>query len=340
VPGDERRTRRGALKALVTGGAGFIGAHLARALARRGERVDLVDNFARGRLDGDLAALEASPAVRLRRLDLLDAGALRALDRDYDHVIHLAAVVGVAHVVDSPLRTLRANAAMTDHVLAWARGLPALERFLFASTSEVYAGTVGALGGPLPTPETVPLTVADVADPRAAYAISKLYGEALCQHAGVPFTIVRPHNVYGPRMGLAHVVPELLERAHRTPAGGVLEVYSPDHRRTFCFVADAVATLIGALDAPACAGETLNVGRAGPEVSIRRLAELVSETVGKPLRVRGLPATPGSPRRRCPDMGKTERLTGTRARTALEDGLRLTYEWYRAHGFDSPEGVR
>jgi nucleoside-diphosphate-sugar epimerase len=306
-------------------------------MVERGDAVDLVDNFARARLDEDLADLQAAPAVRLLRLDLLDAASYGALDHDYDRVVHLAAVVGVAHVLESPWRTLRANASMTDHVLAWAQGLPRLERLLLASTSEVYAGSIRRSGGPIPTPEEIPLTVADVADPRSAYAISKLYGEALCHHAGIPFTIVRPHNFYGPRMGLSHVIPELLERAHRTPGGGALDVYSPEHRRTFCFIDDAVQILLSALDAPGCAGETLNIGSTGPEVSMAQLARLVAETVGKPLMVRGLPSTPGSPRRRCPDMSKTTRLTGRRAETTLDEGLRRTYAWYRLRIFDGPE---
>ena len=140
-------------------------------------------------------------------------------------------------------------------------------------------------------------------------------------------------------MGLAHVVPELLERADRAPpTGGALEVHSPEHRRTFCYIDDAVIQLvIRALDAPGCAGQTLNVGSAGPEISMERLAQLVIDTVGKPLSVRGLAATPGSPRRRCPDMAKTERLTGYRAQTSLGEGLRRTYEWYRLERFDGRE---
>jgi UDP-glucose 4-epimerase len=302
-------------------------------MVRRGASVDLVDNFARGRLDDDLAALERAPSVRLLRLDLLEPGSLDPLDRDYDHVVHLAAVVGVAHVLSDPQRTLRDNVAMTNHVVGWAQGLPRLARFLFASTSEVYAGTLDAFGLAIPTPEAVPLTVREVADPRSAYAVSKIYGEALCHHAGVPFTIIRPHNVYGPRMGLSHVVPELLERAHRSAEDAMLDVYSVDHRRTFCFIDDAVEIVLRALDSPDCAGETLNVGSAGPELSVGELAELVIDAVGTPLRVRGLPPPPGSPRRRCPDMTKTARLTGWSARTPIAEGLARTYEWYRRRIF-------
>jgi nucleoside-diphosphate-sugar epimerase len=328
-------------KVLITGGAGFLGSHLARAMIRRGHTVDLVDDLSRGRVDDDLATLERSPSLRLLRLDLLRPGSLDGIDRDYEHVLHLAAVVGVAHVVRDPERTLRDNVLMTNHVLSWAAGLPRLARFLFASTSEVYAGTRQAFGVPIPTPERIPLAVSDIAEPRSAYALSKVYGEALCHHAGLPFTIVRPHNVYGPRMGLAHVIPELLERAHAASPGGVLEVHSIEHRRTFCFVDDAVEFILRMLSSDACAGETLNVGSAGPEVSIRELAELVVETVGRSLEVRGLVPTRGSPDRRCPDMTRAAQLTGWRAQTPLRSGVGRTYDWYRMRVFDrEPVPVR
>lgn len=331
--GEHRTGRRTLTKALVTGGAGFVGAHLARAMVRRGHTVDLLDSFARGRMDDDLAELTADSAVRLLHLDLLDRGSLDGLDRDYDHIVHLAGVVGVAHVLADPERTLRDNVAMTSNVVGWAHGLPRLTRLLFASTSEVYAGTLAACGGEIPTPEDIPLTIADVGEPRTAYALSKLYGEALCHYAGLPFTIIRPHNVYGPRMGLAHVIPELLERAHNLPDGATLDVYSVDHRRTFCFVDDAVEIVLRALESPGCADQTLNVGSEGPEVSIGELAELIVATVDKPLMIRGLSPMPGSPARRCPDMAKTTRLTGWSARTPLAEGLRRTYEWYRRRVF-------
>jgi nucleoside-diphosphate-sugar epimerase len=322
-------------RTLITGGAGFIGAHLARRLAERGHEVDLVDSLARGQADEEIAELERSAPVRLVRGDLLDPSFLPGLSRDYDQVVHLAAIVGVANVLGGPGRTLRDNAVMVNHVLAWAATLPRLGRVLFASTSEIYAGTVSTFGLPVPTPEAVPLTVPDPADARATYALSKLYGEALCHHSGLPFTIIRPHNVYGPRMGLSHVIPELLERAHAAPDGGVLEVFSPEHRRAFCYVGDAAELIARALEGPACAGETLNVGSEGPEITMGELASLVVATVGKRLDVRPREATPGSPVRRCPDMSHTERLTGYRARVDLADGVARTYAWYRRRGFDA-----
>jgi len=168
--------------------------------------------------------------------------------------------------------------------------------------------------------------------------LSKLYGEALCLGSGLPVTIVRPHNFYGPRMGLSHVIPELLKRAHEAPDGGILEVYSVDHRRTFCFIEDAVETIARASEEPACEGETLNIGTQEPEISIGELAELVACVVGKTLEITPLPATPGSPQRRCPDISKTASLTGYRPRVSLDEGVRRTYDWYRTVVF-AGEGV-
>ena len=329
------RARHALRKALVTGGAGFIGYHLASHLVSSGWHVDLVDSFARGTSDQALAKLRASERVRMLERDLRASDALGGVDDDYTHVFHLAAIVGVSRVLDRPYDVLRDNVAMLVQALDSAGAQSRLERFVFASTSEVYAGTFGRLGAAIPTPEDVPLALPDLAHRRTSYLLSKIYGEAMCHHAGVPFTIVRPHNVYGPRMGLSHVIPELLERAHSANEAGSLEVFSIDHRRTFCYVDDAVAIVARAALAEGAAGETLNVGTEDGEVSIGELARLVVSVVGKQLEIVPGPDTPGSPPRRCPDMTKTARLTGYRASVDLETGIRRTYEWYRRNVFDA-----
>jgi nucleoside-diphosphate-sugar epimerase len=208
---------------------------------------------------------------------------------------------------------------------------------VFASTSEVYAGTLFHFGLSFPTPESTPLAIPELGQARTSYMLSKLYGEALCHHAAVPYTIVRPHNVYGPRMGVAHVVPELLERAH-SAVGGELEVYSPEHRRTFCYVTDAIELIRRAAEEPACEGETLNVGVEDPELTIRELAQLILQVVGKQLKLVAGPETPGSPARRVPDMGRARRLVAFEPSVAVRDGVERTYAWYRANVFDRAIG--
>jgi UDP-glucuronate decarboxylase len=323
------------MKALITGGAGFMGFHLSRRLAQMGWRVDLLDNLARGVVDRDLEELLARPGVRLLEADLLEPGQLTGLGRDYTVIFHLAAIIGVRHVLERPFQVLADNTRMLLHVLELAQGQSDLKRLVFASTSEVYAGALANFSLPIPTPERAPLAIGDPAQARTSYALSKIYGEALCQQAGLPFTILRPHNVYGPRMGLVHVIPELLQRAHQAPPGGELEVFSVDHRRTFCYVDDAVEMLVRTSQSQGCLDETLNLGRQEPEVSIGELARLVLDTVNQEMAIKPLPATPGSPARRAPEMTKTTALTGFSAGIGLERGLELTYAWYRSRVFDA-----
>lgn len=159
--------------------------------------------------------------------------------------------------------------------------------------------------------------------------LSKLYGEAMVRHAGIPFTIFRPHNIYGPRMGMAHVIPELILKAHNAVAGGSIEVFSVDHTRTFCFIDDAVEMMRAAVETGACRDQVLNLGSASPETKIGDLARIVIDTVGKRLDVLPQPATAGSPTRRCPDMSRMTDLTGKQAQTTLVDGVARTYDWYR-----------
>jgi UDP-glucose 4-epimerase len=320
-------------KALITGGAGFVGGHLAQRLVSEGCHLDLVDNFSRGAEDAILAALEETGRVRVLNRDLRERDALADADADYDAIFHLASIVGVASVLERPYEVLRDNAAMTDQALALARSQSRPARFVFASTSEVYSGTLEHFELPIPTPESTPLAVADLSHPRTSYMLSKIYGEAMCHQAGVPFSIIRPHNLYGPRMGLSHVIPELLQRAYFAPDGGSLEVYSVDHKRTFCYIDDAVEIVIRAAESPQCAGRTLNVGRDEEELSIGELAALVVKIVGKELRIEPRPPTPGSPPRRSPDIGTTTELTGYRPETTLEDGLRKTYDAYVQNAF-------
>lgn len=324
------------MKTLITGGAGFIGLHLARHLLAEGHDVDLVDNFSRAVRDRDLDDVTRS-GVRLLDHDLLDATSWQDLDTDYELVFHLAAIVGVAQVLRSSYAVLDANIGMTSSALAFATRQESLERFVFASTSEVYAGTLEQYGLEFPTPETTPLTLPETAKPRTSYMLSKIVGEAFCQQSAVPFTIVRPHNVYGPRMGLSHVVPELMQRAVSLQEGQELEVFSPDHRRTFCYVEDAVTLIAGAAQSEQGVGATLNVGVDEPEVTILDLAHEILDVVGASASVLEGATHPGSPVRRQPAIDAVVDVTGKRPQISLREGLERTYAWYSERVFSGSE---
>lgn len=321
------------MKVLVTGGAGFVGGHLAAALLDGGAEVTLVDNFARGVQDATFQRLLARPGIRAQEADLLSPGFADAVDRDFDAIFHLAAIIGVRHVLERPYDVLADNAAMTVHAIEAARRQHSLRRVVFSSTSEIYAGSLVHLPSmAVPTPETTPIALTDLAAPRTSYMLSKAFGEALFHHSGLPATSVRLHNIYGPRMGMSHVIPELLHKAWRASDGEELPVANLGHRRTFCYVADAVRMLVAIVGA-ATTGEVLNVGNSSPEVTIGEVAETVVSVVGRRVRVVAGPDTPGSPARRCPDVSRLTALTGVVGTTSLVDGIRATYEWYREHAF-------
>jgi nucleoside-diphosphate-sugar epimerase len=318
-------------KALITGGAGFIGLKLARTLSDRGVAVDLIDNFSRGRDDVELAELSRDRVVRTIRLDLAGSHATDTLDRDYDTIFHCAAILGVRNVINRSYDTLTLNVALTEEALRLARRQKDLASFVFASTSEVYAGSLLAGLLSFPTPEDTVLALPPLTAPRTAYMLSKLYGEALAWQSGLPVVIVRPHNVYGPRMGTEHVVPELIERMRRSVPGASLEIYSPTHSRTFCYIDDAVELIARLAESPDAVGGAWNVGTETPEYSVMRVAEIVRSTIGADVRLVPGEETPGSPTRRCPSMTRTNALCDYHQRVSLEDGVARTASWYMAN---------
>lgn len=322
-------------KFLITGGAGFLGEGIASALVADENEVHIVDNFSRGQNDQALKTLAATGGARILQEDLLAPDALSILPVDYDFIVHLAAIVGVQNVLERPYDTLRDNVLIHEAAIRFARRQKRLKRFVFASTSEVYAGNLRRGDLPIPTPENVTLTLTPLHEPRSSYMLSKIYGEAMLLHSGLPFTILRPHNIYGPRMGMAHVVPQLLEKAHRARPHSFIEVFSIDHRRSFCFIDDAVEMIKRILDCPAALNQILNLGAESPEVTVRRVAEVVISAVGKPLAIHAMPPTPGSPVRRAPEMTRMSEATGYVARIGLEEGIGRTYDWYRGHIFAS-----
>ena len=316
-------------KILVTGGVGFIGLHLGARLAEVGYKVTLLDNFARGVVDHELNQLLLHPSVELIDANLLNEEDIDSLEEDYNGIVHLAAIIGVGHVMQRPLEVLRSNFEMTNNVLKLAARQKEIERVMFASTSEIYAGTLHFHGMEIPTPEHTPIAASDLSNPRSTYMLSKLYGEALFHNSQTPYTIFRPHNVYGPRMGMSHVIPELSRKIRDSEKNATVEIVSAEHTRTFCFVSDAVEELVLLLENDSAVNETFNLGNQFPEVSIAEVADVIRDVIGRTdVVLKSVAAVDGSPSRRCPDMKKTEAITGFRPRVGLLEGITKTYEWY------------
>ncbi len=325
------------MKALITGGAGFIGYHLTRELLENGYQVVLVDNFSRGVQDKFLKELDENPQVRFISADLMEKNNIAKLDTDFDYIYHLAAIIGVQNVLNHPFDVLEKNVQLLFHMIDFAKQQQQLRRFIFASTSEIYAGTLKYYDMEIPTPETTPLTITALEHPRTSYMLSKIYGEALMQQSGIPFTIIRPHNFYGPRMGMSHVIPELLKKAYLPGDNKKLEVFSVDHKRTFCYISDAVTMIRRLAESLDAAGQAYNIGNEIPEVSIMEVAEIVLKVTGSELEIAAKPATPGSPIRRCPSMAKTTSCINYTGKVSLEEGIQKTFEWYKTYIFDGEE---
>jgi UDP-glucose 4-epimerase len=319
-------------KVLITGGAGFIGYHLASNLLEKGYCVDLVDNFTRGVKDSFLLQLSEKEGANLFDIDLLNNNALKGFNKDYDLIFHLAAIIGVQFVLKLPYDVLSKNVELLQNIVLFSKEQKNLQRLVFVSTSEIYAGTLKYFSMKIPTPENTPLTITDLSENRTSYMLSKIYGEALCLHSGLPITIVRPHNFYGPRMGLSHVIPELFKKTFYSE-NNKLDVFSTNHKRTFCYIEDAVEMMRILSEIKASIGQAYNIGNESPEIRIEELAQRIIKIVGKDLKISPKNETAGSPSRRCPDMSKTFATTGYKPKFDLINGLQKTFEWYKANVF-------
>ncbi|MFN3780169.1 MAG: NAD-dependent epimerase/dehydratase family protein [Brevundimonas aurantiaca] len=312
---------------LVTGAAGFLGFHLARALsAREGFEVICVDNFARGENDAHYDALTARPNVKRLDIDLTDPSACDALP-DADYVYHLAALNGTQNFYERPMAVIKGCTLPTIYLAERYGRSPQMKRFVYAGTSESYASTVTRFGWPVPTGEDVPLGLDDVMNPRWSYAGSKMHGEVVTAQAGrtygFPFSIIRYHNAYGPRMGDKHVVPDFYARMRE----GRYELFGYEDTRSFLYVDDSVRATIMVAEADAAAGEIINIGGA-EEITMLELGQRMLRQEGVAEDITLHPSPAGSVKRRAPDVSKLKHLTGFNERISMADGLKATSDFY------------
>ncbi len=317
------------MKVLITGGAGFVGVHLADFLLKNNHTVDLLDNFSRGQLDYELKTLTKNIEIKIINADLGKINISNQLDKDYDLIFHFAAILGVQNVLKQPYEVLNTNMLLTANAINIAKKQKSLKCFVFSSTSEVYAGSLGKNLLEIPTKEGSVIVLPDNKKPRTSYMLSKIYGEAMCIHSNIPYLIIRPHNIYGPRMGMAHVVPQLIEKAYKEINNGKLNVYSLEHTRTFCYVADAIEQMYALIRNQKSRNQVYNIGSQFPEITIEELSNKIVGLVGKKLTLNSLGISEGSPVRRCPDMSYTNTMTNYINKISIDEGLRLTYNWYK-----------
>ncbi len=317
---------------LITGGAGFIGFHLADYLSNQGQDVTLLDNLSRGEADEDFERLLGRKNVRFVEGDITEQKTFYELEGDFDFVYHLAAINGTENFYKIPHEVLRVGTIGTINVLDWfvrqKRG-----KLLFSSSSEVYAGALKLMGDafPIPTPEEVPLVIDKASNLRWSYGSSKMLGEIAMHSYSFAydmdnFAIVRYHNIYGPRMGFEHVIPQFIERI--VGMEEPFKIHGGSETRSFCHMDDGIRATQLIMENPGTNGQTIHVGRSDAETKIVDLARKLFEIADVDPKIEIRPAPEGCVMRRCPDTTKLQGL-GFSPEVSLEDGLRQTYAWYK-----------
>jgi len=316
--------------ALVTGGAGFIGSHLTRALLERGYTVTALDDLSTGCRE-NIDHLESNPDFRFVLDTIMDYDVVHDLTSRCDLVFHLAAAVGVKYIIDNPLASLRTNTKGTENVFEAANKYK--RKVVLASTSEIYGKNEKES-----LSEEDDRILGSTSISRWGYSCSKAFDEFLAlaywREKKLPVTILRFFNTCGPRQTGEYgmVVPRFVKAAL---LGHPLQVFG-DGKQIRCFscIDDIVEGIIALSEHPAAEGEVFNLGST-EAVTIEELARKIITMTGSSSTIEFIPYERAYEkgfedlRRRVPDISKAQRLVGFRPKTSLDELLRQVIEYFR-----------
>jgi NAD dependent epimerase/dehydratase len=314
-----------ARRVLVTGAGGFIGGHLAAALVRGGERVTAFVRYNSRDDCGTLAWFEPELVAEIEVVagDVRDVESVARAMRDTDVVFHLAAQIAIPYSYVNPRDFFETNVLGSLNVARTALDA-GVERVVHASTSEVYG-----------SPRSVPITEDHPLQPQSPYAASKVGADKLMESwqraYGLPVTVLRPFNTFGPHQSARAVIPTILTQAL---AGDELRLGALEPRRDLTYVTDTAAGFIAASRAPGAVGRTVQLGT-GVDVSVGELVALASELLGKELRVeldeQRLRPPDSEVDRLVSDPSLARELTGWKPEVELREGFVRTLEWIRGN---------
>jgi len=319
------------MKILITGGIGFIGYHLAKFHVERGDRIFIIDNLTKPTNEDDAGynELKNNSSVELFQIDLTHKIDKINISGPIDYVYHLAAINGTELFYKIPYEVARTNMLVTINLLDWLEKIY-VDRIIYTSTSEVYAGSEKYNLVQYPTKENVPVVFAQPTSSRFSYGASKFMGEFLFLHFGAKFdkkvTVLRYHNIYGPRMGNRHVIPELIMRLNMKE--NPLNLYGGQETRSFCYISDAISATYKIASEFNCSNEIIHVGNPMEEIQIIDLADKMINLMGLDIKVQSSSGLEGSVSRRCPDISKLQQLTNFEPLVDLYSGLQKTINWY------------
>lgn len=315
---------------LITGGAGFIGSHLAEALLNRGDKVTIIDNLSTGSLE-NITDFKDHPRFSYVIDDVMNRPVMEELINQVDIIFHLAAAVGVKLIVENPVRTIETNVRATELVLELAASLQ--KKVIIASSSEVY----GKLDKEFFS-EDDDLLLGPTSKLRWSYAASKIIDEFLAKayykQLGLPVVIVRFFNIIGPRQTGQYgmVVPTFIKQAL---SGQPITVYGDgSQRRSFTWVKDAVNALIALSEHPEAEGKVFNIGHKN-DISIYELAQMVKKITGSSSEIvfvdydKAYEQSFEDIRRRRPDISKIQNLIGYQPTLELPEILKRIIDYYK-----------
>ncbi len=319
--------------ALITGGAGFIGSHLAEALLARGDRVTVIDDLSTGRFE-NIAHLTDHPDFRFAIETITNTAVMDRLVSECDIIYHLAAAVGVDLIVRSPIHTIETNVMGTNVVLQTARRYR--KKVMLASTSEIYGKSNRA-----PFGEDDDRVQGATTKTRWAYATSKALDEFLAlayyKEVGLPVVVFRLFNTVGPRQRGRYgmVIPRFVRWAL---ADEPIQVYG-DGQQSRCFanVTDVVHAIIALADSPEAEGQVFNIG-SQEEITIRELANRVRQRAGSASDVELIPYSEAYDEgfedmmRRVPDTSRIHEVVGWQPQKSLDQTLDEVIAYFRAQG--------
>lgn len=316
---------------LITGGAGFIGSHLAEALLEKKIGVCVIDDLSTGSIT-NIEHLKDNPLFEYHIASIMEVPLMAELIDKCDHIYHLAAAVGVKLVVESPVRTIETNIKGTEIVLELADKKK--KKTLIASTSEIYGKS-----DKVPFKEEDDLLLGSTTRPRWSYACSKAIDEFLAlaywKEKQLPIIIARLFNTVGPRQTGRYgmVIPRFVEQALNADP---ITVYSDGTQtRSFCHVKDTVRALTALMDTPDAVGDVFNVG-SDEEISIADLAQLVKDTTRSNSEIVHLPFEEAYDKnfedlyRRVPDISKIRALISFKPTMSSRQIVESVVNYYRS----------
>jgi len=310
---------------LITGAAGFIGYHLTKRIINKKFKFLLLDNLIRGKKDKLFKNLIKNKNVKFLNKDLTKPFEIN--EKKIDYVFHLSARLGVKNVISNPEKTFNENIKMLLNTINAVKKYNKKTKFVFFSTSEVYSPAIKEKIANFPLKEDTLLYISKKNSPRDSYYISKLLGEKIVEFSGLEYLILRPHNIYGPRMGFSHVIPELINK-FKNKKNSKIGIFSPSHKRAFCFIEDALDQIINLTLNTKIKNQIFNIGNHKEEIKIFDLAKKLKNILKSKKKIFKNKNTQGSPSRRAPCMKKTQKIINKKKFINLNQGLKKYLDWH------------